>query len=1045
MRKLLSLLAVLVLFAYTASAQTRAVSGQIKDEKGEGVSGATVTEVGTKNAVKADINGFFTIKIKEGSELSFTAVGFNTRVVTPTVGFQTVALTTKNEELKEVVVVSAIGIKRRPKEIGYGTATVKNDEITNGKSPQLAQALSGKVSGLSIGNVNNSVDPQVRVVLRGNRSILGNNQALIVLDGVPVPSNTLSYINPNDIAEVTILKGGQAATLYGSDGVNGAVVITTKRGGKTKPTIQLTSTVNAEQLSFLPKFQTTYGQGSNYGGLDPTGNYRTFENQQYGDKYDGSMRPLGRTLEDGSTFVVPYANIPGERARIWDTGLSNINDISISGGDQTSRFYMSFQNAVTTGIVPKDRSGRTGARLSATKEFGKFTASFVANYVQDRFDRTTTNFYFNAINVASNIPLSQLKDWQNNKFANPNGYFNDYYENPFFNLDNNRQNYGNSYFNGNLELAYRATNWLTVTERLGVANTNSFYKSWTGKFEFTDWAKHSAFVPAPFPNDYNGIARATDIAGGVFDQSSYGNRLNNDFFVTGVKDFGKFNVKATVGSNIQIRRAKTVNISSGSVVIPETYNVANRTGELGGGESVSLLKKYGYYGDLTVGYNDYLYLHASGRLDGSSLFYKEGREKSLYQYPYYGADISLVLSEAIPSLQNNVLSYLKVRAAANKNGNDNLDPYSLDLTYNLGGGFPYGSLAGATVGDRYPDANLKPEFVTSYEAGAEIGFLKNRIYLDVTAFKQISKGQIIPITISRTTGFSQALINAGRVDNWGYEADLRVTPIKSSTMNWDISVKYSYNDNKVVEIYKGLQNVNLATIGTIAFSRAEVGKPFPYISGTSYQRDPATGRVIVNSDGYPLQGPIAGFGGSRPKHQLGVGTTFKYKNFTFSANAEYRGGYVVFHNIGRDMTFTGSAYVTTLYDRTNFVFPNSAYDDGTGKFVPNTDLATKNGFYTVWVDYYRNIAENYITSGAFWKLRDVSISYNLPQSLLNKTKFIKGVTISAIGRNLITLLPKNNWYTDPEFSFTTGNGQGLNTIDQTPPTRQYGGSINITF
>ena len=1050
MRKLLSLFSVLMLFSIMAVAQTKIITGLVKDEKGEAVGFATVTEAGTKNTVKADANGIFTIKVKENAELLITAVGYTERTVVAAGKNVNVTLTTKNEDLKEVVITSGLGVKKRPKEVGVAQSTVNDKDLTNGKSPQLAQALSGKVSGLTVVNANNSVNPAVKIVLRGYRSMTGNNEALIVLDGVPVPQNAIAYLNPNDIDNVTVLKGGQAATLYGSDGVNGALLINTKRGSKAKPTVTFSSAVNVEELSFLPKFQDEFGSGSDYGGIDPSGNFRTYENQQYGDRYDGSIRPLGRRLEDGSVLELPYSAIPNERKKVWQKGTTFTNDISVSGGDQNSRFFLSFQDAKITGIVPKDENRRNSVRMSATKEFGKFTASFVGNYIQERLNQTTSDFYFNIINTAAHIPLTQLKDWKNNKFANPNVYFNDYYENPWFELDNARQRINNNYFNGNVQLDFRPVSWVTVTERIGIALTNQFGKSWQGKFLFTDYAAHEAQVPAPFPNDYDGINRATtNILGGVNDFSSYGRRINNDLFATAKKKFGKIEATAILGSNIQIRKSQSVSVGSSSVLIPELYNVAFRTGELTGGGSESEIRKYGVYGDLTLNYKDFLFVHGTGRFDGSSVFYAKGRDKSLYQYPYYGIDASFIVTEAVPSIKNDVLDYLKLRAALNKNGNDNLGAYGIALTYGVGGGFPYGNTVGTTVGDNFPDALLGPEFVTSREFGFEAALFKNRVNVDFTAYNQSSKKQILPITLTPSTGFASATVNIGETKNWGYEANLKAQVIKNKNLTWEVSARYSFNNNKVISLFQDLQRLTPYGGGfTYAQTTAEIGLPFPYLRASAYARDSATGRVLVTeSDGYPVTASsLVGFGNSLPKHQLGLGTTLRYKGFSFSANAEYRGGNVVYHDIGRQMTFTGSAKVTTLYGRAPFIYPNSAYvESSTGKTVVNDKIPVQNGHYTVWVTYYRQIAENFITSGAFWKLRDVSLSYDLPKSILDKVKFMKRATIGVYGRNLLTLLPSNNWYTDPEFSTTTGNGLGINSIGITPPVRAYGANLSITF
>ncbi len=1052
MRKFASLLAVLMLFNALAFGQTRTVSGQVRDDKNEGVPFATITETGSTNRAKADANGFFSIKIKGGSSITVTGAGFEAKTLTPASNSIQVTLASKDEQLKEVVVTTALGVKRRPKETGYANTTIKNEQFSVGRPTNIAQALSGKVAGLQILNTSASVNATPRIVLRGNRSISGNNQALIVLDGVPVPSNTVNYLNPNDIESVTTLKGGQAAALYGSDGVNGVIVINTKKGGG-KPQVSYTHTSNLESVAYLPKFNKTHGMGSHYGSTQKE-NYRPFENQQYGDPYDGSIRQVGRVLEDGSVLTIPYQNNDKNREAFWNTGNTMQNDISVSGGDANSSYYLSFQDVRTNGIVPKDEYSRDALRMNASKTYGKFKTSFDATYTVDRAQRTTTDFYFWALNAAGAIPTGELKDWQNNKFASPNGYYNDYYDNPWFLLDNNRNDTRNSYFNANLTLNLKPTSWLDFTYRLGTAITNSFGKSWTGKFAFTNYAKNLAKTFDPQYNDYDGVFRArNDYLGAVSDGASYGNRINSDFFVTLDKDFGDFSTKLILGNNVQVRRSKSLSVSSSNIVVPNIYNVSNRAGELGGGESSDEIHKVGNFADLTVGFKDWVFVHGVFRYDQSSVFYKAGRPKDFYSYPYYGGDVSLILTEAIPSIKSDVLNYLKLRGGWNRNGNDNLGAYGLDPTAGNGGGFPYGNTVGLTINNTLPDPLLQPEFVLTTELGFEASLWKNRINIDASFYSQDANNQILDVALSSTTGYTVNRRNAARVDNKGMEWEVRANIIKKKDFTLDINANYTYYKNRVKELYGDLQNVLVQSNGRVAFVYAEVGSPFPLLRTTQWMRDPASGSVVIDAnDGWPLMDPdLKKAGTTAPKHQVGVGFRATYKMLTLAANAEYRGGAVVYHDIGEDMGFTGSGAITTQYNREQFIFPNSVYFDGT-KYVPNTTIPVENtiAIYSGWGDYSfsRSILFNgeiFTSSADFWKLRDVSLSLEFPQKWIKSVKAIKGASISIFGRNLITLLPDDNWYTDPEFSQTNGNGQGINNSLNTPPVKQYGATLSVKF
>jgi hypothetical protein len=775
-------------------------------------------------------------------------------------------------------------------------------------------------------------------------------------------------------------------------------------------------------------------------------NWRPFENQQYGDAYDGSDRIIGRQLEDGSQNIIPYAPISGERKRIWNTGITTNNQLAVEGGGETSSYRLSIENNAAQGIVPSDKSNRTGIRIAAGNDMGRLTTRFNAAYIQQNFYRTTADFYYESLNQAAHIPISQYSDWKTDKFANPNGFFNDYFDNPYFLLDNNRTRYNDANISGSVDLGYKINEWLNISEQLGVQNNTRNRKDYSGKFIYSDYAKNDAFVPAPwdYTNDYDGIDRAsTDEVGRVYDAISTENVINNELRLNAEKTFGDFSTRGLIGWNIYQRKTKLTEVSSGSVVVPDLYNVSNRQGELGGGEFNSVQRKFGYYANATVGWKDMLFVDGSFRYDFTSLFYKDGRDASLYSYPYYGFDASFILTQAFPALKGDFLSYAKLRAGYNKNGNDNIPVYGLDLTYPNGPGFPYGNTVGLTVGNTLPAPDLKPEFVKSYELGAEFQLFRNRVNLDLSWYNQRSDGQVITVKIPNTTGYPNFLLNVGTLKNWGYEADIRVQVIKSKNFTWDLSARYSYNDNKVESLFQGVDQFALSGF-TFALPYAKVGSTFPLLRTTSYVRDSATNRVLVNkSNGYPIQGGLKDMGRTIPKHILGWGTNMRYKNLSLSMNWEYRGGNVMYSQLGRDMTFTGSGKWTE--NRTPHIFPNSAYDDGTGKIVPNETINVLEPEYGLWVDYYRLIAENFVTKAWFIKLRDVNLTYTFSPGLISKSKIFGGASIGVYGRNLLTIVDKNNFYTDPEFSFTTGNGQGINTTSQTPPVRQYGININLIF
>ena len=1062
MKKILaSLLLAVLCTAITVSAQVRQVTGSVKDESGAAVGFATVKIKGQTAASVADEKGNFKISAAATATLEISATGFALAEVKAKSTNLSVVLTRKVDDLEKVV-VTAQGIRKKSKEIGYSYSRVSNEDLVVGRSPQLTQALAGKVSGLAVYTVNNSVDPAVKVVLRGYRSLTGNNEALVVIDGMQTTSTVLALINPNDVESVTVLKGGQAATLYGSAGVNGALVITTKQGDKGKLKVSYSNSTNFEEVSFLPEFQESYGSGSHYatsfGGAGyltsavarSKDNWRSYENQQYGDKYDGSMRPAGRTLPDGSYLNVPYSNIPNIRKKTFDVGLSTNNQVSFQGGDASSTYYLSVENQKINGIVPGDLSDRTGVRVKSSKEIGKLSTSFNAAFTQAAYDRTGADFYADILNTASWIDLTKMRDWRNDKFANPNGYYNDYYNNPYFNKDINRLRYKDANIQGNFDVSFKATPWLTIYNRLAVMNNSRTQKNSVEKFTYSAWAKSGAVVPAAFDKgDGAGIYRAiSDVLGSVTDASSTENVVNNEFQLRVKKDISKLQNNLTLGYSLYQRYTKSINIGSTSIVVPDVYNVSNRQGVLTGGESNTTERKFGYYLDLNSNIKDmeWLNLNLTARYDATSRFFKTTRAANQYSYLYYGAALSFVLTDAFPSLKSDWLSYAKLRSSYNKNGNDNIPLYGLDLSYSNGANYPYGSNVGLTVGNTLPDANLKPEFVTALEFGGEFSLLKNKVNLDVSWYKQNSVGQVLTVRIPNSTGFSNLLINVGEVDNWGYETDLKVQVLRKANLKWDVNLRYSYNDNKVISLYPGITSFQY---GGYAAGNTNVvlGKSFPILKTDGYfYDDGGRGLRRVNpTTGYPIRNTaLVDRGSTLAKDMIGFGSNLTYKNWHLNFNLEYRGGGVMFSYIGNTMTFTGSGKWTE--NRTDHIFPNSYYIDPTsGKEVVNTTVNVREPEYGLWVDNYRNIHENYVTPNWFVKLRDINLSYDIPVTLVKKSHIFSAASVSLYGRNLFTLKDKLNYYTDPEFSFTSGNGIGINNTGQTPPVRQYGFNINFVF
>ena len=1043
MRKIASLFTMLMLFAALAFGQNRTITGTVTNEKGEPVPNASVIIKGnTKTGVAADNNGQYRILAKTGDILVASSSGMETREATvgsgSTINFTVNTVIIAGTE----VVVTALGVTRQPKELGYSVSKIKAAELTQAKSVNLQNGLTGKVSGLNVQTVNNGVFADTRITLRGIRSLTGNNQPMLILDGVPISLTYISSINPNDITDVTILKSASATAIYGPDGANGALVITTKRGSRTKPQVSVGHTVQVERVSYMPELQNQFGSGSSvdqygYGIYDP------IENQCYGDQFDGSLRQIGRDGPAGQKYLTEYIARPKEKLKFWNTGITNQTDVSFSTGD----FYLSAQNVLIQGIMPKDINRRVSIHMAANKEYGKFKASYSVNYTKGNYDVTAGSsfgngrdftVYWNLINTPQQIPITRFKNWRTDYFSSPDGYFNDYYSNPYFMIDNFRAKGRTEDIFGNLELTFKATSWLSFTYRLGTTISSTNQKATGGALDYGVFAKGAG----------KSIAQSGDLRAQVQDLGFNSSRLNSEFFASLRKSVGKFKLESLLGQSFREDNSRQINVGSTNLAFPGLFNIVGRKGELTSnltGENTSKSRLGRFFGKVSIGYNNWAFAEVTGSYDINSRLYNHydpnGFKGSNFFYP--SASLSILLSEAIPAIKSSkTISYLKLRGAISKTGNVNLGAQSLENTYGLGAGFPYGSLVGYTSGNTLRLPSYTPEFVKNKEVGFEIGLLKNRVSIEATAYTQNNTDQIVSVQYSGATGFTSALLNAASFTNKGLEFDLKLTPlVKIHNVSIDFKANYTYQTNKVTKIVDGVDQLGIGNGNYVI-----VGKAAYTFQLTDYVRDDQ-GRVVVGqTSGLPTVDPsIKPFGHTQPNHLLGLNLGVTWKNLTFSAVADYRGGAQIYTgNLGTGMDFSGISKRSAQNSRQPFIFPNSSYFDGT-KYVANTNIYTISGGYDFWSTATNTSANsNYIVSADFWKIREVSLSYNIPAKFFGFAKnAVKGATLTLSGRNLFMFLPKTNEWTDPEFSNTTGNAQGVSGLDNTPPTRIFGASLNI--
>ena len=1060
MRKIACLCTMLMLFCSIAFAQSKTITGTVKDNTGVPVPFATVKIKGSRVAISADENGLFRINAPVNSVLEISAVGSETKTV-PTEGLGGVINVTliRTTELTAVIVTTSLGIRRQAKELGYATTSISNKTLTQAKSVNVQQALNGKVSGVNVSTTNSSVFENAKINIRGIRSLTGNNQPLLVVDGSPTPLGFLSSIPPDDIQDLTISKSAASAAIYGPDAVNGVIFVTTRRGTGDKLTITLSSTVQLSKVAFFPKLQKTFGAGAGEI-LDQYGNfgYVPYENQQYGPAFDGSTQDIGIQLEDGSIQSGPYTNAHyKDKVKFWNTGLTLQNSISVAGQD----FYVSVEDAKIKGLMPHDENRRTSFRFNGGKKVGGFSINYGLNYVLQNYNVVNEvglanllpsayngSIFFLIMQTPSNIPLLSYKDWQNNKFAQYSNYYNEFAINPYWIIGNIRQHGREDDLLGNLDVSYQFRPWLKANARLSSDVAFSNFENTTAPVIVTDWAAAN-----------RNATQYSNRPGNVFNDQTLTSRINLDYYLNGDYGINKdLSVKYIAGGLIRQNRSKDVALGGNDLVVPYLYNVSVRSGDanvpLYPNNADVQSRLYSAYGSLGFDFRSWAFLEVTGRNDWDSRLLKENRS---FFYP--GANAAVILSDALPFLKNSSkISYAKLRAAYSKSGNVNINVYSLQATYSQPAGFPYGNNAGFTANNTIPSPDLKPEFVITKEAGLEVGFLKNRINAEVTYFDQTCNNQILNVSQSSTTGYTTGIANAASFKNYGVEMDLNLTPlIKIGKGRIDFKVNATYNDNQVLST---LGNVPVVIGGNGGFIQnsissptanniAIVGKPAFSFQLTDYNRDPQ-GRVIIDPvSGLPSQaGELIVKGRSLPLWVVGGTPSYTLGNFSASMTWDYKGGHNFYSGMGSDEDFAGISKRSAEYSRQRFVFPNSVYWDGS-KYVPNTSIQVQDGNAGFWTGAGNNtaIATNYFASAAAWRLREVNISYTIPQKWLGTTAtVIKRITISAVGKNLLLFVPKSNQWGDPEFNFTSaGNTFGLSSSFESPASRLFGGSLTVQF
>lgn len=1056
-----------------AMAQSRPVKGQVLDESGEGVPGASIQVKGTTAGTITDADGNFSLEVPDDQNvLVIKAIGYGDQEVSAGDGDNvlSIRLNTSNTQLTETV-VTANAIQREKRALGYSTTTIGADELGKGGSVSPLNSLAGKVAGVNITTTSNSPGSSSRIVLRGGSSILGNNQALIVVDGVPINngnfgtsgnignlSNQVDFgnrgndINPDDIESITVLKGPAATVIYGSAASNGALMITTKKGrrradGAKKTEVEVNTGVSFSSILKYPDFQNTYGQGDLHGVFDDRR-----ENFSWGLPFDDQPRPWGQVI-DGKQRVKPYSALPNNTKDFFDLGKIYTNSVAVNSGNENAAFRLGFNTLNSTSIFPGKGYDKYNVTFNGNANLtNKFYASISFNYSKSIGDlvgggQGNASLMDNLYQMPRDIPIRDLRDLDNKynsmDYIDANGvhrygYYGAYAMNPYYSLEKFKNESRVDRILGSFTMGYQAFSWLKIEDRLGTDM-------------YTDRRYQSAPLFSSDPADEATSDHRNDVYTrpqsnvGRYSEDIYNlGNVYNDLMLTFNKDIAKdINLNVLLGHNVTQQRLNNLYSSTnedGGLIVPDYYNLSNSNGKVLSANSLTLIRRVGLYGDAGISYRNMLFAGVTARNDWSSTVSKS--------YFYYGGNASFVFTELFNESLKRHWNYGKIRISYGAVGND-APAYSYTTIYSstvnnadFGSNvFPFRGVPGFSYGNSIGNPNITPEFSREFEIGTEQSFLDNRITLDFSYYNKSSKDQIIPVSLPASSGFTSTIINAGLLTNKGIELSVKLTPVRTRNFRWDVFGTFTKNTSLVKEIYPGTDQINTGNGINGMTVVAAVGKPYGTFYTNGYLRDPDGNVVVDSATGRPkidTRGNMY-FGTYQPKFMASWGTTLSYKGLSLYVIFDMKNG-GQFYSRTRDLlAFVGTSKETE--NRDPYVWENSVYQGSDGGYYPNTTKFDPYDFYTTQASRPN---EFQLIDASYVKLREARISYNLPQKWVSKTPF-GSATVSVFGNNLLIWTPSENQFSDPELSSNgAANAQGFE-FGAAPSLRNYGFNLKFTF
>ncbi|MFD2570032.1 SusC/RagA family TonB-linked outer membrane protein [Spirosoma soli] len=1041
----------------TTFAQNRVLTGTVISAEEGPLPGVNVVLKGTTIGTTTDAKGKYSLSVPgDDAVLTFSSIGFTTEETK--VGNRSVLDFTLRSDVRALseVVVTAFGVKKEVKSLGYGVQEIKGQQLTEARTTNVVNGLSGKVAGLRVSS-NGGPGTGSTVQIRGASSVSGNNQPLVVIDGVPIQQtfdkqfgSGLAEINPDNIQEMTVLKGPNAAALYGSRAANGVILVTTKNGAGTKGIgVEINSNTTFERPWIKPDFQNTYGGGNGYrtwyndgwsGSItDPLeiSQYRAAygpnaplngtegTDESWGAPLDGRLVRQWWTGKD----VAPLTPQPNNWDEYWQTGKTFTNNIALSGGNDKGNFRISIGRLDQQGIMYYNDFHRNNFKFNSGYNFTpKLNVTLSAEYIKSGSKNRGYTEGQQFIWAHRHVSWDQLRDYETYQNisinralpgkpadTDPPNWQHTFFTNPYF--TQTKLPYGNDKDRlvGNIALNYKILPSLSLLVRSG-----------------TDVWTDTRINVLNFERVRNG----NTTPGSYSEEVLRRQETNSDFIFTFNKALtSDITINAQAGGISRTNYYKRNYLKVGQLVVDGVYNAGNANPSQNTAESaIEKSQVNSAFGSAEFGWRNSLFVNATARNDWSSTLPAEARS---YFYP--SVSVSGVVTELL-NLQSRVLSFAKVRASWAQVGND-ADPYQLLQTFRANGSWN-GSVPEFYENKKIANSTLKPEITTGTELGLDLRFLKGRIGLDLTYYNQVSRNQILGVEISKASGYDTRILNAGKISNQGVEIVLTGSPVRlPNGFSWETTLNFARNRNKVLELAEGLTTYVLYSRQGLN-SEARVGQPYGTLYGIGFEHAP-DGQIIYGANGYPVVSSTPRvLGNIQPNWTGGWQNTFSYKGIVLSALVDVRSGGSLFDEGTGTARWTGQ-YAETALGREEGIIGKGVVNVGTAEspnYVPNTTIVPANALYGY--NNPRRYHEAAIFDASYVKLREVTLGYQIPAAFLTRVK-IRSAKISLVGRNVLMLF-KNTPHIDPEADRFGANSQGF-AYGELPSSRSMGVNLNLSF